>query len=65
MTPLHSSWCKSYDDQRLSTVEPSPRFVNVFLKTFSPNIMVGIMFPLYGSIEKVLIVDEIVRNYYP
>ena len=45
-------------------MEPSPRFVNVFLKTFSPNIMVGIMFLLYGSIEKVLIVDEIVKNYY-
>ena len=49
------------------SVEELKRFVNVLLKTFSPNIIVGIsdMLPPDGSIEKVRIVGEIVRNYSP
>jgi len=49
------------------SVEELKRFVNDLLKTFSPNIIVGIsdMLPPDGSIEKVRIVGEIVRNYSP
>ena len=49
------------------SVKELKRFVNDLLKTFSPNIIVGIsdMLPPDGSIEKVRIVGEIVRNYSP